>query len=286
MSLKHEVIHNSIELPIKIVAFKRSWQGRSYPWHWHENIEIIYNVNSNIVYHVESEEYQLQPDQILLINSYAPHRLETVSNNGFYTLCLIDYNFIEKWTGNKYYNDFLFNTLIGSADDQQKRKLVQILLKMTELYQELTDLNRIKINGLCFEMLSILFEYYQVPVHTTSDINLDIAITRYIKENIREHITLKDIAHKFSYNYAYLSRLFHQRAGISFTDYITALRIGLSMVDLLDYNLPIQQVAVNSGFSTTRSYLRAFQNRYHTSPSKFRKNHFNNPNQVIKNYLV
>jgi len=286
MTLKHEVTNNPHQLPVRIVEFKRSWQGRSYPWHWHESIELVYNLNSNITYHVGSATYDLQPDELLLINSYAPHRLDTVSNNGYYVLILIDYQFIEKWTKGKYYRDFLFNTLIAVQETKGKQRLREIILKLIELNRHANDLNELKINAHALELLGVLYEYYQVTESVVLSQSSNIELIHYIKQNIRQELTLRQVAEHFSYNYAYLSRRFNKQMNRSFSNYINTLRIDLSMPQLMNNNYSIQAVATNVGFNSTRSYLRAFQKYYSLSPTEFRKIHTAHPEKAIKNYLI
>lgn len=269
-----------------MIPYKRSWKGRSYPLHWHENLEIVYNLDSDIIYHIDSNSFSIKPNTLLLINSYVPHSLEGVTNDGFYTLGLVDYEFVKKWTNGDYYNRFLFDSLIGNNNYQTDKKMIDIMLRMTNLYHDLSGLNIIKMNALSLELLSVLCEKYMVPVSEVGNREFNTELTKFIKQHIREEITLKDVAEQFSYNYAYTSRLIHENIGISFKDYINTLRVDLSLVKLLENNDSIENIALNVGFSSADAYLRAFKKYYKMAPTEFRSEHLLHPSQVIRNYLL
>ncbi len=67
-----------------------------------------------------------------------------------------------------------------------------------------------------------------------------------------------------------LSRLFNEYAGMSVTDYVNRLKIGLAREILLNSGLDIENVAARAGFASARQFRRVWQRIYDESPSRAR----------------
>lgn len=82
---------------------------------------------------------------------------------------------------------------------------------------------------------------------------------------------LEDLSEVFHYSYAYLSRLFKKRTGVSLNKYIIEKRLELSK-RLIENNddMSITQIAELSGFSDRRNFLRAFSAYVNMSPSEYK----------------
>ena len=83
--------------------------------------------------------------------------------------------------------------------------------------------------------------------------------------------TLDFFAERFSITSAYFSRLFHKSAGISFKQYLTALRLEHSKQLLEGNSMPIIDISYECGFNTPSQFFRAFKSTFGISPSEYRK---------------
>lgn len=70
---------------------------------------------------------------------------------------------------------------------------------------------------------------------------------------------------------AWLSRLFHKEVGVSFVQYITALRLGKAAEQLLTTRRSVQQVAQDNGFASTRIMSDLFKRQHGVTPRQFRQ---------------
>lgn len=68
----------------------------------------------------------------------------------------------------------------------------------------------------------------------------------------------------------HLSRLFHEHAGMSITDYRNRLRATLARELISQTRLDIEQVAERAGFGSTRQLRRAWRRLYGTTPKQAR----------------
>jgi transcriptional regulator GlxA family with amidase domain len=69
----------------------------------------------------------------------------------------------------------------------------------------------------------------------------------------------------------HLSRLFHEHAGVSISEYRNRLRVALARDLLIQTRLDMERVAERSGFGSTRQLRRAWRRQYPTSPREARK---------------
>lgn len=285
MKVQYETQPDPGLTPIRVIPYQTSWWGRTYPNHWHESIELVYNIDANLTYWVDGERCPIPENSLFLVNSYSPHQLEAVTR-GTYTICVLDYEFIKRWTADEYYNQYLFQ-LVASADANQHTKVVRsIVNQLTVLESASSTLSQLKKMNLSMALLSQLCEFFTVPISHSIAHDINISMVTYIKQHIREPLSLADLAQHFSYNYSYLSRYFNRVMGHSFTEYVAALRVDLSILQLLGSKDSVQTVALDSGFSSARSYLRAFQRQYHCSPSEFRHRHNGHPEKPVHSYLL
>src|SRR5262249_29968681 len=83
--------------------------------------------------------------------------------------------------------------------------------------------------------------------------------------------TLRRLAHIAGASSRHLSRLFHEHAGMSITDYRNSLRVAVARELLSQSQLDMERVAERSGFGSTRQMCRVWRRQYSTSPREARK---------------
>ncbi len=102
---------------------------------------------------------------------------------------------------------------------------------------------------------------------------LRLAIDEYLQRNLNEKITLAEMARAFYFTPPYFSHLFTQLYGLSFTDYLTKLKIDRSLKYLADSRYKVTQIAEMLGFADYRYFIRIFEKYNGCSPLQYRKNH-------------
>lgn len=96
-------------------------------------------------------------------------------------------------------------------------------------------------------------------------------IIDYVEEHIEDTITLDIIAEHIGYSKYYLHKLFYTYTGMQIMDYTRKRKLAYSLLDLQS-DKSIMDIAVRYGFSSERTYSRAFTNVYGISPGKYRDN--------------
>ncbi|NOU70720.1 response regulator [Paenibacillus sp. LMG 31458] len=95
----------------------------------------------------------------------------------------------------------------------------------------------------------------------------------YIHAHFAEEIHLADIANELFITPNYLSRLFRQETGQSFSDYLTRIRINKACSLIVESNMKVYQIGDALGYPNSRYFSEWFQKNTGISPVEYRKRH-------------
>lgn len=100
------------------------------------------------------------------------------------------------------------------------------------------------------------------------------AIT-YIDEHYANDVSLKEVADLVHLNPSYLSTLFRDELNLSFTDYLTKVRIQRAKQLLLTTDLHVTEIAESVGYNTPRYFNKVFKDNVGLTPTMFRRTNEN-----------
>lgn len=105
-------------------------------------------------------------------------------------------------------------------------------------------------------------------------------ISEYVRINIKNNITVGEIADYFSYNPDYIGKIFKKYFDTGLKNFIVNERIKLAKEMLFTTNMTVKQISSELGFSTENNFIKFFTYHEHISPVKFRdgcgNTHINN----------
>jgi AraC family transcriptional regulator len=96
-------------------------------------------------------------------------------------------------------------------------------------------------------------------------------VLNFIKANIKNDITLEDLAGIASYSTFHFARKFTVTMGIAPHRYISQIRLEIAMAELAAGKLPLAEIALNAHFSSQASFTRAFHRATGMTPMEFRR---------------
>lgn len=94
-----------------------------------------------------------------------------------------------------------------------------------------------------------------------------------INENYKNKISLKTVADKLHTNPSYLSMLFKQQMGVTFTDYLNEIRINRACELLSNTSYNLVDISILSGFDDQSYFSKVFKKLKGVTPKDFRKSH-------------
>ncbi len=122
------------------------------------------------------------------------------------------------------------------------------------------------LNGMRSQLSGESVSNYSVS--GTSNANFMSAI-KYVNNNYTTDISLKSVADTLHMNPNYISQLFKKETGLTYTQYLTNLRISKAKQLLQNTELTINEVCEATGFNDYFYFLKTFKKNVGISPGKF-----------------
>lgn len=92
----------------------------------------------------------------------------------------------------------------------------------------------------------------------------------YIEENFDRLITRDTVAAHLHISPNYFSRVFREQGALTFSDYLTQVRIGKAKFMLEKYDLPLSQIAQRCGFNDFNYFYKVFKKVVGRTPTEYR----------------
>lgn len=148
-----------------------------------------------------------------------------------------------------------------------------------DLHQHLNEtLNQILLAETCQDGASCMYAYFQWLIrlldradeHTLGkDVIREIQI--YIRQHYRENISLNSLAEQFYLHPNYLSRLFKEKTGQNFTEYLTQIRMEQVKELLKNSDRKIIEICEQTGYDNPRYFSKVFKQYTGMTPSEYRE---------------
>lgn len=255
-----------------------------YPWHTHNDIQIVYVLEGEIEIKIAYARYTLVKNNIHFIHNDDVHGFKGLTKNNL--VLFISFNM-------EYFLEFfpdldtqVFTTKVGENVITYKKQLAiktHIFSIISELYskgprykENIQEISRELISdlyanfrGFTLDLSSRTFEH-KVP-HDMLQIDRIGRVVSYIYQNYPYKLNLSEIAKAENINSYYLSHLFQQFIGDSFRNFVSMARCEMSEAELLSTDVSITQISQNVGFSNLKYYTDRFREWFGCSPKEYRQ---------------
>jgi AraC-like DNA-binding protein len=95
-------------------------------------------------------------------------------------------------------------------------------------------------------------------------------IVQFVNSHYLEPLTLSLLSDRFNIHPVQISKWFAEKFGINFVDFVHELRIRHACSLLASSDMPVTEIAFESGFASYSTFLRVFQANKETTPKKYR----------------
>ncbi len=93
----------------------------------------------------------------------------------------------------------------------------------------------------------------------------------YVREHYNEKLNIADLSRRFYFNVTYCSELFKERLGMTFSEYITSLRMQAAIELLKDPELSLNEVSARVGYAEYFYFSKIFKKTFKVSPTQYIK---------------
>lgn len=163
-------------------------------------------------------------------------------------------------------NDVVFQ---GFSSPEKQEKFFRTLDRLFQTYTE-TGADSYTLLGQFLELLEFMRIEPKHDAQNDPERYLQRA-REYIHNNYPYPIRVTDIAEAAGIDRTYLYRIFMEKEKVSPKQYLSRLRLQLSLKLLKSTSYSITEIAYSCGFSDSASFCRQFQAAFHETPGAFRK---------------
>lgn len=267
MEFQHELVIPDEGLPFKFFLFEGSQGNYVREKHWHTTVEIFAVMEGSLTFYLNEEKYPLKTGELLIINSNEVHSIHAPEENLTAVLQIPLKQFEDYFTAHR------FIRFAGSIPEIDT-KLSNLICEMYGLYVKKETGYEFKIRAFYYDILYHLVNNYRLDeageqeVRHSRRLDALARITSYMREHYQEDLKLTEIASMFGYSDAYLSRMFQKYANVNFKTYLQDIRMTFAYRELMNTDKTISRIALENGFSSSRSFTKEFQKRYGILPSE------------------
>ncbi|MDD3346709.1 AraC family transcriptional regulator [Oscillibacter sp.] len=257
-------------------------RAQKLDYHYHEFDKLILLLGGKVTYVVEGVTYFLKPWDILLVQHNMIHRP------------VIDpaepYERMVVWLGSEWMAsrsdpgealDTCFHTTrergfhLLRTDAERRLYYMQTIRSLEEALRS-SDFGAARLSDtLCQQLLigvnrDVL--HFRTAQEDADSYRVDPKmeeILQYLAGHLEEELSVDALAKRFFLSRYYLMHRFKAVTGYTVHQYISQKRL-LRAGELIRAGVPVMKAAEQAGFGEYSTFLRAFQNTFHTSPREFR----------------
>lgn len=242
-----------------------------FEFHYHDFCKLILFKSGDVKYNIEGKEYQLLPDDILLVGQGDIHR-PIINASQYYDRIIIwidsDYlKSINLMTAFDMVKERGFN-LIRSADNKifSAAHKLAIAEKNDFAYEQYKE-------ALLTELLILItrsiIDSDTEAIGYKSDKQID-DIIKFINNNLDKPLSIECIAERFYISRYHLMHKFKEHTGKTIYSYIQSKRL-LKACEYMNQGMIIKEACFACGFNDYSVFLKAFKKEFNTTPAKYRQ---------------
>ena len=233
--------------------------------HIHSHVELIYMVKGKSVATLDNRTYMLKEGDCFLA---FPNQIHFYHDQEAVEAYLIIFSSeLFKELRNVFQNKMPTNPVFRIGESANS--MCQIFEKICSKLQSGNSFDEVVAKGCLMTFLGEAFAVITLE-DNRGDEDTTKRILAYCLENYTRPITLEMLAKELYLNKYYISHVFHERMQMSFKEFVNKLRVEHSC-GLLEKGCSIIDIAYASGFSSVRTYNRAFLKYMEMSPREYMK---------------
>ena len=281
--LKENKPHGTKDDPFSTYHIENAGRSFQIPVHWHDEFEIIYVRSGFLAVSISGESYIGKTGDAFVVSPGNLHLMGSQTGTVDYYTFLFPLKYISFRT-----DDMLDEKLLEPLNSghlmicpRVKDTAKELCEQLIEIYEakkdesesKITTQVRTKIILLQF-ILEMCKKGFVIENDTSGRNTVEKEMVSYIQQNFTGKISLREFGEQFHLSEKYISRYFKEHFHITLSQYVTYLRLEHAKQLLQDTDIPVTDVAMQSGYQNVSYFIRSFQKAYAVSPLKYRKNNY------------
>ena len=278
--LKENKPHGTKDDPFSTYHIENAGRSFQIPVHWHDEFEIIYVRSGFLTVSISGESYIGKTGEAFVVSPGNLHLMGSQTGTVDYYTFLFPLKYISFRT-----DDMLDEKLLEPLNSghlmicpRVKDTAKELCEQLIKIYEAKNDESESKITTQVktkIILLQFILEMWKkgfVIENDTSGRNtVEKEMVSYIQQNFTGKISLREFGEQFHLSEKYISRYFKEHFHITLSQYVTYLRLEHAKQLLQDTDIPVTDVAMQSGYQNVSYFIRSFKKTYGVSPLKYRK---------------
>ncbi len=250
-------------------SYERDMQGHTYSLHRHKFIEIEYMVDGEFDINICGTRLHFEGGDFNCLGLADYHSIEIHKGSSLHQLC-INYTALPPIL-QKLINSQRF-PLVGHFTEKERGQISEDFHTVGRLIVTDDTFAEEKLTAHAVLLLCKLFDRAnRLEVKNESNgYRHIIKAMDYLLEHYTEAVTLDDVARSVYLSPNYFSKLFSEINGMTFSDYLTRLRIEKAHSELSRTKKSVAAIALECGFSSFSSFSKKFKQICGYTPSELR----------------
>lgn len=242
--------------------FVKVTSNNNYHAHMHRQVEIFYVLDGSIEMTISGRTKLLEKGMASIAFPNVVHETCTPEHSSA-VMMIFNHNFLPDFSV-EFQTQCPIEPFVADMPDAGTfSSLIGGLLEST---QKNTDIRISK--GYLYILTAMILS--QVPLARQESLydsgGICQDISNYLNQHFTEELSLSQLACALGYSKYHISHIFREKFGCSYSDYLKRLRAEHAMGLLTHSELSVTEICFASGFSSLRSFYRAFQEVYGASP--------------------
>jgi len=248
--------------------------------HYHDYYEIYYMLSGQRIYFIRDRSYSVEQGDLVFIHKHELHKTMHTGDSSHERIIIhFDDAMIGRLAGKHaglLLTPFRQPSHIIRLPRQEQLAADQIMRRLlTEIRQQPDGYELFPPYALT-ELLLLAARYTQqhepAPLHHATPMHAKISeVIRYINAHFAEPLRLGGLAEHFFISPYYLSRMFKEMTGFTYSDYIILTRIKEAQRLLRESDTSITDIAAAVGFDNFSHFGKTFKKITRVSPRGYRK---------------
>lgn len=246
--------------------------------HWHSDLEFIYVYEGETSYQLNGRRVLMKAGEGIFVNSNQLHLI--VSENSdcrlyciiFHPTILCSSKYIEEKFVAPIITDESIPYLMLSETVDWQNEILQYQRKLYEL--SVSENRETEMMQMLFALWTVLYKNLDLSENRErydGSLNIVRRMLRLVHDNYKQKITLNDLCRAGGVGKTCCSELFRKYVSCSAIEYVINYRITKSIELLLNTDMSVTEIALESGFSGGSFYAETFRKKLGISPQEFRK---------------
>lgn len=236
-------------------------------------LRLYYVLSGTLHIRIGLRNYEYTADEITIVNAHEPFSIMqegAVVASFDLELSSIEAEIPELW--------FSRNPTVESEPDPLyvlKSLLARFVKFNVDIKEDTALLNRSMYYAIAHHLLTF-FRVNKPKLQSSNNTKAELmdSIARYIDRNYTQPLSLNQLAEQFYLSPPYLSKMFKQLYGTTFSSYLMDIRLQNCLQALTSKEKSIEEISEQYGFPNSRSFISHFKNKYGITPGHYRKQHF------------